>query len=167
MDGLFEFLSANFVVVIALVIGLMGFLKDRSDKQEDERKRQTASPTRRQSWPDSTPSGPTQVERPDADMRQTAIELYQQSQRDALAKRMRVDPAETENLQQEEVVSASKFRSADRSETNQEKQALKRQFKNHLTKKGIVNGIVMSEVLGRPRAHKPYQSVTKERMDRI
>jgi hypothetical protein len=37
------------------------------------------------------------------------------------------------------------------------------QVKKNLTRKGLVDGIIMAEVLGRPRAHKPYRSLISER----
>lgn len=39
----------------------------------------------------------------------------------------------------------------------------KRDFKKSLTQKGLINSIVMAEVLGRPRAQRPYESVLIKR----
>ncbi|RDW19232.1 hypothetical protein CWR48_09315 [Oceanobacillus arenosus] len=39
----------------------------------------------------------------------------------------------------------------------------KKQIRTNLTRKGLVNGIIMSEVLGSPRARKPYQSIVEQR----
>ena len=50
---------------------------------------------------------------------------------------------------------------------NANKERFKKDVKSGLNYKGLVNGIIMSEVLGSPRARKPYQSVTAERRRKI
>lgn len=44
-----------------------------------------------------------------------------------------------------------------------EQKQFKRRVRGNLNEKGLVNGIVMSEVLGKPRAMKPYKSVISKR----
>lgn len=39
----------------------------------------------------------------------------------------------------------------------------KKDFKKSLTSEGLINSVIMSEVLGSPRARNPYQSVTSKR----
>ena len=50
---------------------------------------------------------------------------------------------------------------------NEKKERFKKDVKTSLNYKGLVNGIIMSEVLGSPRARKPYRSVTAERRRKI
>src|SRR5690606_32233886 len=46
---------------------------------------------------------------------------------------------------------------------NVNKEKFKKDVKTSLNHKGLVNGIIMSEVLGPPRARKPFRSVIAER----
>src|SRR5690625_3961192 len=46
---------------------------------------------------------------------------------------------------------------------NHKEQAFKQDFNKSLTRKGLVNSVIMAEVLGAPRARKPYQSVVTKR----
>lgn len=46
---------------------------------------------------------------------------------------------------------------------NKNKMQFKRDVKSGLNREGLINGIIMSEVLGSPRARKPYRSVVSER----
>ena len=46
---------------------------------------------------------------------------------------------------------------------NHEKKAFNQSFNKSLTRKGLVNSVIMAEVLGPPRARKPYQSVITKR----
>lgn len=42
----------------------------------------------------------------------------------------------------------------------------KREFKKSLSRKGLINSVIMSEVLGPPRARNPYKSVISKRKNR-
>ncbi|GGA68667.1 hypothetical protein [Ornithinibacillus halotolerans] len=46
---------------------------------------------------------------------------------------------------------------------NEKQEAFKKDVQTGLTYKGLVQGVIMSEVLGPPRARKPYRSVIQER----
>lgn len=51
-------------------------------------------------------------------------------------------------------------------ELSEQQKVLKKDIRGSLRKKGLINGIIMAEVLGSPRALKPYKSVTSERYRR-
>src|SRR5690625_2236794 len=46
-----------------------------------------------------------------------------------------------------------------RSQPSKAEKRHKKRIRKNLTKKGLINGIIMSEVLGPPRARKPYQNI--------
>ncbi|WP_217586744.1 hypothetical protein [Lentibacillus saliphilus] len=164
MNELIELVSANFFIIVAVIIGLMGFLKDKTDKQE-ERKQPSRSQTQR------TPSGPNveaqTMPTPKPESRQTEAELYKQSQREALAKRMNVNSSPVEYVEDVMPTRLQSRMNDNHAQDNVQQRELKKQLKSHLTGKGIINGIVMSEILGQPRALKPYRSVTKQRTERL
>ncbi|WP_010650932.1 hypothetical protein [Oceanobacillus massiliensis] len=44
------------------------------------------------------------------------------------------------------------------------KEKMKRQVVDNISAKGLVNGVMMSEILGAPRAKKPYRSILQDRI---
>ncbi|WP_077327053.1 hypothetical protein [Virgibacillus siamensis] len=44
-----------------------------------------------------------------------------------------------------------------------EQKEFKKRISNNLNKKGLVNGIIMAEILGKPRAMQPYRSIISKR----
>ncbi len=48
-------------------------------------------------------------------------------------------------------------------EENPGKREMKRRVSGNLDGKGLVNGIIMSEVLGSPRAKQPYRSIVQKK----
>ncbi|WP_174613848.1 hypothetical protein [Virgibacillus ihumii] len=57
----------------------------------------------------------------------------------------------------------SSERSTSEKGLSDEQKQFKKRVRSNLNKKGLVNGIIMSEVLGKPRAMKPYNSVSSKK----
>lgn len=144
MEAIFDTLFGNILVLLAIVGGVAGFIKDRNKKNDESSKRYpTTKPTK-------TPSGGYQVasDRRDIENQQGNIIDEQNTHRsiengkhDAIAENMLRKPPIESNR----------------------KSRMKREIKQDLSKHGLVNNVIMSEVLGPPRAFKPYRSVTAER----
>lgn len=174
MKEIVDLIFSNIFVVLAVVAGAIGFFKNSvSKKQEAEKKdirpnrpnrptppfggemkRQWHDPTKRRQLPKKeTPT-----------MTNTTSTQELKSQTDQL-----VQQVETSFMENVDKFSSSAYSTPlNRSLKSQPKSVqsrtkMERQVSSNLTEKGLVNGIIMAEVLGPPRAKKPYRSVLSER----
>ncbi|MBP1947577.1 hypothetical protein [Virgibacillus litoralis] len=151
------------LIILAIIGGLAGFLKDKSDTNSNKQRR-TANPPK----PSPTPSGgvgeTVSNNQPQSTVAKTSIEEQQQEQRERLADRMNTDTQKALDERKHDAIITdnSDNKESDR-ELSAEQKRFKRRIKNNLNQKGLVNGVIMAEVLGSPRATKPYQSVVKQR----
>ncbi|MBB6454316.1 hypothetical protein HNQ94_002791 [Salirhabdus euzebyi] len=138
MDGL--------AIIIALIIGAISAFSGQKDKDQ---KQQKPRPVNRPK-PTPTPSGRTYPE--EASHEKTSREVYQEQ--------ARTTHQYSDEIQSLEIGSGEitdKGRKTPRKKVVQQKKASASiSMKKQLTKKRIAESIIMSEVLGRPRAHKPY-----------
>ncbi|GAB3050829.1 hypothetical protein [Virgibacillus ainsalahensis] len=167
MQGLFEFIANNFFLVIIIIAGILGFFRNNAAQQQ-EQNRKAQPPGNRNNVPRPTPypSGGNESQQESRTAEQpsqrsistTSVEEQQNEQMDRLARKLRTDSKqEMEKLPHDAIrENTSLERSKDLSKNQEE---VKSQIKDNLDRKGLVNGIIMSEVLGPPRAKKPYQSV--------
>ncbi|SDQ48851.1 hypothetical protein SAMN05216232_1790 [Virgibacillus subterraneus] len=151
------------LIILAIIGGLAGFLKDKSDTNSNKQKRTASSPR-----PSPAPFGgageTVSNNQPQSTVAKTSIEEQQQEQRERLADRMNTDTQKALDERKHDAIITdnSENREPDR-ELSAEQKRFKRRIKNNLNQKGLVNGVIMAEVLGSPRATKPYQSVVKQR----
>ncbi|WP_163970038.1 hypothetical protein [Oceanobacillus halotolerans] len=177
MQGLLEAIFSNFFIIIVIIAGLLGFLRDNAakgnKKQEQRPRQQRPSPTR-QPRPSRTPSGPTQAKKVDSSpvdssrqIQSTSIEQQREDQMKRLADQIQTEGKQDldEKVQNEAIqdIMQTNEDKRQKQQLTEEQFQLKQQIKHNLTKKGLVNGIVMAEVLGPPRSRKPYQSIIHER----
>lgn len=101
----------------------------------------------------------------------TSIESEQQAQLKRLQERLGavpdadVSPEMYRNLIAEQELTFSEvLKKIDH--FSDEQRVLRNDLKKSLKNKGLINGIIMAEVLGKPRALKPYESVVVERYKR-
>lgn len=172
----------NLFLVIIIISGLITFLGDSKRKQEEQKKKQSTPPKnqtqsrqRKQRSPQEMrtrqqtqrkreqPRAERQVYREGArpDISAGSIEDQQKKQMERLANRYQTSAQQDiENAEQ-------KFKDliVDRNveEENPGKREMKRRVSGNLDGKGLVNGIIMSEVLGSPRAKQPYRSIVQKR----
>lgn len=172
ISNLIEAIFDNFFIVIVIVAGIIGFFKDKSGKQQQQEQRKTQSKPR----PTATPSGSYQ-RKPAEDPRTSrakqqavaakTVAEQQREQMKQLANKYHTsanqaigDMSYKAFKKDNNSVKRKKSKSHSRSYGQNQ---FKRQMSNNLGRKGLINSVVMAEVLGQPRARKPYQSVSVER----
>ncbi|GGP12660.1 hypothetical protein [Oceanobacillus neutriphilus] len=177
MDWIFD----NLFLVIIIISGLITFLGDSKRRQEEQKKKQSTPPQnqtqtrqRQQRSPQEMrtrqqtqrkreqPRAERQVYREGArpDISAGSIEEQQKKQMERLANRYQTSSQDLENAEQ-------KFKdlmvNRNVEEVNPGKREMKRRISGNLDGKGLVNGIIMAEVLGSPRAKQPYRSIVQKR----
>ncbi|MFC0299766.1 hypothetical protein ACFFIS_02860 [Virgibacillus soli] len=181
MADLFEFIAQNFVLIIIIVGGILKVLKESSSsKQKEEttgRQQRPANPSR----PRPVSPVPTQAQRvPTKPVKQeqkqtvqtVSIEEQQQQQLERLAGSMRttvdlpmseIGDIQDNSLESGIEHSAILLERKHNQANDYHHEKFKSQMKNQLNRNGLIEGIIMAEILGPPRAQKPYRPVTEER----
>lgn len=185
MEELFELIFSNPLFIILIVGGLISLLKggaDNKNKQQTEQQRPrqpqtvTRSPNQQQAKAKQQSSQAKPQSQPkERVVRSTSIELQRQKQLDQLTNRFGVDTEDDEHSASK-AEEHSKLKVRQRKLAEQRRKAetaalhgtetqrrLKRRFQKKLTRDGLIDSVIMSEVLGSPRARKPYESVVKQR----
>ncbi|TMN20998.1 hypothetical protein [Lentibacillus cibarius] len=150
--------------ILAIIGAVAGFFKDKDETGTSLPKRQDSSET----VPEYTDSGDRSkdAEKQEQSTVSTAsIEELQDEQRKQLAERMDQDSTvNDEQPQKHEHDAITNHQTGEkRNNATIKQQKLKKQMVNNLNRTGLANGVIMSEVLGQPRARKPYQSVIAQR----
>ncbi|CEI84180.1 hypothetical protein BN997_04123 [Oceanobacillus oncorhynchi] len=178
MDWIFE----NLFLIIIIISGIVAFLGDSKKKQEEQKKEQSRPPNkqapsrqRQQRSPQEMrtrqqtqrkreqPRAERQVYREGArpDISAGGIEEQQRKQMERMTNRYQTSS-------QEDVEDAKQnFKDliVDRKDEADSpgKNEMKKRVSGNLDGKGLVNGIIMAEVLGPPRAKQPYRSIVQRR----
>ncbi|UOQ93778.1 hypothetical protein MUO14_01935 [Halobacillus shinanisalinarum] len=166
MGDILELLFSNIVIVAAVIGGIISFVSRLNKKEEEKPKHPKRS---------SFPSGPTNSQQPTMtqepeEMKETAStsdgrmkEYYEEKQK-------RLD--EMREYQKERGQQATPFSQTNEEfdhhvDDQQDDDSMKRKsvFSNSIQwdKKRLAEGIIMSEVLGPPRAHRPHRSHPRKR----
>lgn len=185
MEALIEFIFSNFIIILIILGGiakLFGY-----DKKEEEQKRKTSKKrktiTNKQQVPKTTSqtrethrqTKPGSNTSPSSIPTSTAsIGEQQQKQLEQLAGKMKAVGDQTFEELSEKVpvdrdvehhaIPHHKMKLNERNFVhNKNKTEVKRQMKKRITKNGLAESIIMAEILGPPRARKPYKSIITER----
>lgn len=165
VESLIQLIMDNLFIVIIIVAGIIGFFKNSSAEQEQDRK-QTNRP-----GPSQAPSGgsnqPQQRRNNETQSNPsvpaTSMEDKQSEQLGRLAKQLGTETKDAMEKLPHDGIIGNTLREPNKDNSRAE-EALRGQVKKNLGKTGLVNGIIMSEVLGSPRAKRPYRiSNTKQR----
>ncbi|RYG74732.1 hypothetical protein EU245_00700 [Lentibacillus lipolyticus] len=153
------------LVVLAIIGALSGLFKDKSETESPIPKRENVP---RETKPKQTVSSDTgeELESQSPLPSSSTIEDIQKQQREQLAERM--DGTGTANQEESEhKQDAMKLNTGkDADDASHKQQKLKKNIRNNLNRSGLVNGVIMSEVLGQPRANKPYRTITSQRKNK-
>lgn len=163
-----EFISENFIIIVIIIGGLLSLLKNKSAPDDDEnqktesttvsnsyRKNESATTRKR-----STNPGTSHTRTTHQSYDTVPIDQQEQRQLKNLQKRMGV--SSTAGAQVEDI---SHSASLETNSSNPEivkpyhHKEFKKEIKGKLNRKGLIDSIVMAEVLGPPRAKKPYNSI--------
>ncbi|MBY7143346.1 hypothetical protein KFZ56_09795 [Virgibacillus sp. NKC19-3] len=159
MGSLIELIMDNLFIVVIIIAGIIGFFRNSSAEQEQDR-RQTNRPrptsTSAPSGGDNQPQQRRAHEAPSNQPAPASIEEQQSEQLGRLANQLQTETKDAMEKLPHDAIIGNTLREPNKN-SSVEKEALKKQIKGNLGKTGLVNGIIMSEVLGSPRARKPYQ----------
>jgi signal recognition particle GTPase len=171
MEALLELIFGNFFIVLLVIVGILGFLRDSAQKQKEEYRNKRSRPTRPApqtsrgpiSSRDETRTRTTvkdTLEKARESISSSSVEEQQKEQMEKLADRFNTRANEALDEVQEGVSTArSIFQEAAKVDLSKEQEQIKQGVSQSLRGKGLINGIIMSEVLGPPRARKPSRSV--------
>ncbi|AXI09494.1 hypothetical protein CUC15_11440 [Oceanobacillus zhaokaii] len=176
MGGFLDLIFDNFfivVIIISAIMGLFGKKSDETEKKKPQSNRPKPAPnpvSRRQQnereranrTPGSNQSR-SNVPHPSKPMVSTmSIEEQQKAQIERLKGNFKaLDNKANNDFSHHAFVANPLEKSVN--ELSKEQANYKKQLRTNLTRKGLVNGIIMSEVLGSPRARNPYQSIVEQR----
>lgn len=175
MDWIFD----NMFLVIIIISGIISVLSGGKKNEEAKKKRQSTPPQnrpqQRQQTAKSTmshqpsrnkrvqPRAERQIYREESrpDISAGSVEEQQKEQMERLRSRYQTaSRGDLEDL-------ADKFKDLVVERQNEEeslgKREMKKRVSGNLDGKGLVNGIIMAEVLGAPRAKKPYRNAIQAR----
>ncbi|MET3682452.1 hypothetical protein ABID56_000533 [Alkalibacillus flavidus] len=152
MGGLIELIASNIFVIIAAIVGLLSVFQD-GDKEKNTRNRPVPA----------TPSGPTKekVEEAQESVQQTAQEKMDELSNQTSSwyeamedSRQRLEDVETESrtgvhssaIDNMDTIKRGSIRDDDRSSIHRVS------VHENITRKRIVESVIMAEVLGKPKA---------------
>ncbi|MEN2765947.1 hypothetical protein [Ornithinibacillus xuwenensis] len=166
MDGLLEILPFIIFIIAGIIKAISGGNSEQKEKQQSKPKQPNHVPK-----PTATPSGGntrTKQTVYESTKAEVSIEEQKQQQMERLASRMNTDVrASKNNVNQKDIALGSviqdEIKHHDNQQSSYKKEQFKKQVKNRLNGEGLINGVIMSEVLGPPRARKPYRNVLTER----
>ncbi|MCT2537602.1 hypothetical protein NC661_01480 [Aquibacillus koreensis] len=150
------------IIPILVALGwLFGMFK--KDDNDQPAKRPQPRPT-------PSPSGPNQTESPtisdvQEEQSSTRVQTYyeqKQEQLDKLRNNMNAD-SNINSGKIERISSINNQRNENKIEVSSTKKQSKLSVKRNLTKRGLAESVVMAEILGPPKAVKPYRSVVQNR----
>ncbi|RDW21765.1 hypothetical protein [Oceanobacillus chungangensis] len=176
MGGFFDLIFDNFFIVVIIISAIMGLFGKKSEdaekkKQQSNRPKPAPNPVSRSQRNERQEANPTagskqarsntpQASKPMVST--ISIEEQQKAQIERLKGKYNSGQNKAINdLSHHALVESRVTQSV--SELSKEQANYKKQLRENLTRKGLVNGIIMSEVLGSPRARNPYRSVVEQR----
>lgn len=168
MEGLFdlfEALASNAYIIFIIIAGIVGFFKSNSSKQKGEQERKpNKSPGRRTAPSGRKPKQKVYVDNQSDRVYTTSIEEKQNQQMEQMINRYGTGS----NQRMEEMEHGAfnhrvSHEIIDENGLNKRQSHLKKEIGANLKGKRLINGIIMSEVLGPPRAQKPYRSIISQR----
>ncbi|WP_101844327.1 hypothetical protein [Halobacillus sp. Marseille-P3879] len=171
MNDLIELIFSNFLIVAAIIGGIISWFSGMSKEESDKQDRAPKQPK-----PTKTPSGPMQ-HRPYAEK---AEEVKSRTKEAAQETKGRVEEYYEQKKQRLEEMADYQDRRAqesltfDQKDLNKDKMEVFVQddsverksslkYSTKFNRNRLAEGIVMSEILGQPRAYKPHSSHPRKR----
>src|SRR5690625_1456422 len=173
MEALLELIFGNFFIVLLIIVGLLGFLRDNAAKQKEEESRRRSRPTKpvprasrnpQSSRDESRTTVRDTLEKARETISSVSVEEQQKDQMEKLADRFNTRANEKLDEVQDDISKGkSVLQEVSKADLSKEQEQIKRGVSQSLRGKGLINGIIMAEVLGPARARKPYRSVVADR----
>jgi len=172
MEALLEAIFGNFMIVLIIIGGIVGFLKDKSEKGKQQKNQSessfetpnpTAAPSAGRDYQTSRHK-PAEPVRRQSHQSAPSVGEQRAEQMKQLVGRMQTGTSKTpEDVQPKEIVGNTATAKRSKPVKSQRPDVFKKKFKSNLTRDGLVDSIIMAEVLGPSRATKPYRSVIQQR----
>lgn len=170
VDELFKAILGNPFLLIIVIGGIVSLLKGKSGDKEKESQPAQRSP---KPAPVAQPFD-RQVQRnynqtKDENKQEPIHTLSMEDQREKQIERLAghiqttSEPEHSGLKNRPKVADARRLEEIKQLASSYDQKKFKKDFKTSLTSKGLINSVVMAEVLGSPRSRKPYQSVIKNR----
>lgn len=180
MGEFFQLIMDNIFIIILVLSGIIGFFSsNKEEKKKQEQRTEQQRPQQAEPRPTPTPSGPREPKRQEVyrtelkpsktNVITTASASFENEQKSQMEKmQSRYGASSSSTIDEDIAHQGLKFREALKplEDLSEEKDILKKDIKHSLRNKGLINGIIMAEVLGKPRSLKRYESVSLERYKR-
>lgn len=175
MEAVLEAIFGNFMIVIIIIGGIISFLKDKSGKEKQERQ-QSDRPYRKPNMAPASSDGGYQTRKNDprhsAQKQQVSqsssaansisIEEQQAEQLKKLAGRVDTGVDQTLGEMSREVLDKSEHpEQQPRHKKPRHHRAFQKRIKRNISHEGLAESVIMAEVLGAPRAVRPYRPTAK------
>jgi len=178
MQQLIDLISNNFGIVITILAAIFGLFGASAGKNNEKGKKTAGNQPQTTQNPSQTTSGQSQMSQGQMGGANTASS---QSAQDQIEKQqneqMEKLRGQFQKQTSEEAQDFSDMKNASQKEDGikemqqqlqkklYEQGQFKQEMRNNLGRKGLVQGIIMSEVLGPPRSRKRYRNIARERME--
>lgn len=167
-----DFIAENFIIIVIVIGGILSLLKNKSNPEEEEKqtaKNPATAGSARRSYPSRTHKGGASVDTnyaPSASNKHASVSMEEQKQMEQLQKRMggssmAVVEERNDHSHHADIEVDEKGPGIVRPHEHNE---FRKEIKGKLNKKGLIDSIVMAEVLGPPRAKKPYSSIVSRKI---
>ncbi|MHA6250939.1 hypothetical protein [Oceanobacillus sp. CAU 1775] len=185
MGGLIDLILDNIFLVVLIVSGLIGVLSKNNEEQKQQeqkkpqqnQKRPTPSTTEQRSRTRTQSSSADRSRKPVRRQTVRGSSSKEELDRGTSASIAAEQQAQMESLERKYGIASSNISAEDLSLNNldlgetlqpldvlsEEQEKLKRNLRSNLQSKGLINGIIMAEVLGKPRSLNGYRSPTLDR----
>lgn len=185
MEAIMEFIFSNFIIILIIVGAITKLLGGNHEEEQQKKKTTQRTPSRgsAQSRPrgqsSQTSSGTTRQptytgsnNAPSSTTMNQSVSIGEEQERQLKRLAGQMDAAKKESFeelstqidhQNPERYGKELLQEVSRNSRYKNKTKMEQQFKNKMTKKGLAESIVMAEILGPPRAKKPYESIISTR----
>lgn len=168
MESFIEFIFSNLFLVIVILSGIFSMFNKNKEEKKRNSNRPKPAQTPSRKMKEKQPPIRTQERRTRSyetkpePVQMKSVEDQQQEQMERLRERFTTSVNETvENMNSSDIAkSKARLNSLAKKETSFQKNP---QVELNLNQKSVLQGIMMSEVIGTPRARKPYRSIIQER----
>jgi|SRR5699024_1181832 len=168
-----DFIAENFIIIVIIIGGILSLFKNKSNPSEDERQRagNPAAPgSQKRNHPSASHSRSTNSRTgytPPTMNKQNPVSIEEQKKKQLEELQKRMGGSSMAVVQEEEDNSHQAGLESNLRSPTIVKPYHHREFRNEikgkLNRKGLIDSIVMAEVLGPPRAKKPYSSIISQK----
>jgi|GEM_PF-4736193 len=175
MGDLIDLLLGNPFLILIILGGLYSMLKGSNKPESDEENEGPAPAPKKTADPFGREAARKQQAQHEANQRsgmetensypigQISLEDQREQQMLRLSKELASSDEHSGLKGRPKVADERRKREVNDLVSSYEQERFQKEFKQGLTRRGVINSVVMAEVLGQPRAINPYKSVIEKR----